>query len=109
MSSGGGSRLTSLGLALPMRRAPMRDDTDPRAQDQQEKLVSDEHDFDAKKFGDKLRDQIHRDIHSNVKESMDPDQRRRSPIVVGVHLGGRGTSGLFWGAFLVLGGVALLL
>jgi predicted membrane protein len=71
--------------------------------------VSDENDFDGKKFGERLREQIHRDVYSEVNEKMDSNQRRRSPIVVGVHLGGRGTSGLFWGAFLVLGGVALLL
>ena len=40
---------------------------------------------------------------------MDPDGKRRNPIVVGIHIGRRGSSGLFWGAFLVLGGVALLL
>ena len=78
-------------------------------QDQQEKPVSDENDFDAKKFRDTLHDQIHRDIHSKVNEQMDPDGKRRNPIVVGIHIGRRGSSGLFWGAFLVLGGVALLL
>jgi predicted membrane protein len=77
----------------------MRDETDHGAQDAQEKLVSDENDFDAKKFSDTLHDQIHRDIHSKVNEQM----------AVGVHPGRRGSSGLFWGAFLVLGGVALLL
>jgi len=71
--------------------------------------VSEENDFDAKKFGDTINDQIHRDIHSEVNEQMDPDGRRRNPIVVGIHMGRRGSSGLFWGAFLVLGGVALLL
>src|SRR6266849_2652637 len=109
MSSGDGSRLTSLGLALPIRRGPMHDETDHRAQDRQEKLVSDENDFNAKKFSDTLHDQIHRDIHSEVNEQMDPDGKRRNPIVVGIHFGRRGSSGLFWGAFLVLGGVALLL
>jgi predicted membrane protein len=44
-----------------------------------------------------------------MSEKMDPDGKRRSPIVVGIHMGRRGSSGLFWGAFLVLGGVALLL
>ncbi len=87
----------------------MRDETNHRAQDAQEKLVSDENDFDAKKFSDTLHDQIHRDIHSEVNEQMDPDGKRRNPIVGGIHIGRRGSSGLFWGAFLVLGGVALLL
>ena len=71
--------------------------------------MGDENEFDGKKFGERLREQIHRDVDSEVNEKMDSNQRRRSPIVVGVHLGGRGRSGLFWGAFLVLGGVALLL
>jgi len=87
----------------------MRHKTDHRAQDAQEKLVSDENDFDAKKFSDTLHDQIHRNIHSEVREQMDPDGKRRNPIVVGIHIGRRGSSGLFWGVFLVLGGVALLL
>jgi predicted membrane protein len=78
-------------------------------QDQQERPVSDEKDFNAKKFNDTLHDQIHRDIHSEMNERMDPDGKRRNPIVVGIHIGRRGSSGLFWGAFLVLGGVALLL
>jgi predicted membrane protein len=72
-------------------------------------LVSDENDFDAKKFSDTLHDQIHRDVHSGVKERMDPNEKRRGPIVVGIHTGRRGSSGLFWGAFLVIGGVVLLL
>jgi len=71
--------------------------------------VSDENDFDAKKFSDTLHEQVHSEIHSSVSEKMDPDGKRRSPIVVGIHMGRRGSSGLFWGAFLVLGGVALLL
>jgi len=71
--------------------------------------VSDENDFDAKKFSDTLHDQIHRDIHSEVNEQMDPDGKRSNPTVAGVHIGRKGGSGLFWGAFLVLGGVALLL
>jgi predicted membrane protein len=71
--------------------------------------VSDENKFDEKKFSDELRDQIHRDIHESVNSSNEKTKSQRKPIVVGIHLGGRGTSGLFWGAFLVLGGVALLL
>jgi predicted membrane protein len=87
----------------------MRKKTDHGAQEQQEKPVGDENDFDAKKFGDTLHDQIHRDIHSSVSEKMDSDGKRRSPLVVGIHMGRGGSSGLFWGAFLVLGGIALLL
>jgi len=71
--------------------------------------VSDEKNFDSKKFSDDLHDQIHRGIHESVNSFNEKAKSRRRPIVVGIHLGGRGTSGLFWGAFLVLGGVALLL
>lgn len=71
--------------------------------------MSDEKNFDAKKFSDDLHDKIHSDIHASVNSSDTSAGRTRKPIVVGIHLGGRGTSGLFWGAFLVLGGVALLL
>jgi predicted membrane protein len=67
--------------------------------------MGDENKFDPKKFSDDLRDQIHSDIHERIDSSA---RGRRRPIVVGIHLG-RGTGGLFWGAFLVLGGVALLL
>ena len=71
--------------------------------------MSDENDFDAKKFRDNLHDEIHRDIHASVNAGDEKQGRRRTPIVVGVHLGGRGSSGLYWGTFLILGGVALLL
>jgi predicted membrane protein len=71
--------------------------------------VSDENDFDAKKFSDNLHDQIHRDIHSSVNEKMGSNKKQHGPIVVGIHIGRRGSGGLFWGAFLVFGGVALLL
>jgi predicted membrane protein len=71
--------------------------------------VSDENKFDEKKFSDELHDQIHRDIHAGVNAADEKTGKRRGPIVVGIHLGRRGTSGLFWGAFLVLGGIALLL
>jgi predicted membrane protein len=71
--------------------------------------VSDENDFDGKKFGERLREQIHCDVDSEVNARMDSNEKRRGPIVVGVHIGRRGSSGLFWGALFVLGGVALLL
>jgi len=55
--------------------------------------MSDEKQFDAKKFSDGLHDQIHRGIHEGLKI------RARN-----AHRGG-----LFWGALLTLGGLALLL
>jgi predicted membrane protein len=71
--------------------------------------MSDENKFDANKFSDDLHDRIHRDIHDSVRGDAADPGTRRGPIVVGIHVGRRGTSGLFWGAFLVLGGIALLL
>jgi len=61
--------------------------------------MSDENKSDANKFSDDLRDGIHRDIHDSVKTGAENRGKQC----------GRGKSGLFWGAFLVLGGVALLL
>jgi predicted membrane protein len=76
------------------------------ARKRQENRVSDEKNFDGKKFSDDLRDQIHRDIHEKVKG-------RRDPIVVGIHLGaGKCRSfrgGIIWGAIILLVGVAFLL
>jgi len=69
--------------------------------------MSDENKFDANKFSDDLRDGIHHDIHDSVKTGAANQGKRCGGV--GIHLGGRGNSGLFWGAFLVLGGVALLL
>jgi len=70
--------------------------------------VSDENKFDPHKFGEDLRNQIHNKIHESLGTG-GTRAPRRGPMVVGIHLGQRGTSGLFWGALLVLGGVALLL
>ena len=61
--------------------------------------MSDENKFEPNKFSDDLHDRIHRDIHDSVKTGAENQGKRC----------GRGKSGLFWGAFLVLGGVALLL
>jgi predicted membrane protein len=71
--------------------------------------MSDENKFDPHKFAEDLRDQIHNRIHESIGTEGSPRGPRRRPIVVGIHLGRQGTSGLFWGALLVLGGVALLL
>jgi predicted membrane protein len=71
--------------------------------------MSDEDKFDANKFSSNLHGSIHQDVRDSVRTGADERGTRRGPIVVGIHLGRRGTSGLFWGAFLVLGGVALLL
>jgi predicted membrane protein len=71
--------------------------------------MSDENKFDSGKFKDDLRDHIYHRIQDKFKTGAEDRGTRRGPIVVGIHLGRRGTSGLFWGALLVLGGVALLL
>ena len=61
--------------------------------------MSDDYKFDANKFSHDLPDGIHRDIHDSVKTSAENQGKRC----------GRGKSSLFWGAFPVPGGVALLL
>jgi predicted membrane protein len=71
--------------------------------------MSDENKFDANKFSDNLRDRIYSDIHDSVKTGAENQGKQRGPVAARINTCGRGTSGLFWGAFLVLGGVALLL
>jgi predicted membrane protein len=70
--------------------------------------MGDENKFDPKKFSDDLHDRIHQGIYDSVGTGANPRGPRR-PIIVGIHLGRRGTSGLVWGALLFLVGVALLL
>jgi predicted membrane protein len=72
-----------------------------------EKLVSDQSNFDPKKFKDDLHDQIHRSIHArldDVKQGL-----RRSPFVVGIDLRGRGRGGIVTGGIFILIGLAFLL
>ena len=65
--------------------------------------MSDEKNFDPKKFADDLHDRIHSQINEGVRG-------RRGPIVVGIHLGKRSYGGgLIWGALLILVGLAFLL
>ncbi len=64
--------------------------------------MSDEKNFDGKKFSDDLHDQIHGDIHANMG-------RQRRPMVVGIPLRGRGRGGIIMGAILILLGLAFLL
>ena len=72
--------------------------------------MSEENKFDANKFNDDLHDQIHSNIHDRVKTGAASQRKLRGPIVVGIHVGrGKARSGLFWGAFMILGGVVLLL
>jgi predicted membrane protein len=55
--------------------------------------MSDDKEFDSKKSSDDLHDQIHRDVHEGLKIRASRAHR----------------GGLFWGAVLTLGGLALLL
>jgi predicted membrane protein len=72
--------------------------------------MSDENKFDANKVSDDLREQIHRDVYDRVKTDTENQGKRHGSIVGGIHVGrGKGRAGLFWGAFMVFGGVALLL
>jgi predicted membrane protein len=72
-----------------------------------ENPVSDEHDFDAKKFSDDLREHINREVN----EHFGRERRGRKPIVVGIHLGkGADTGwGVFTGVLIALIGLGILL
>ena len=72
--------------------------------------MSDENKFDGKKLSEDLHDRIHREIHERLGMNDQNQKKPFKPIVVGIHVGrGHARSGLFWGTFMVLGGVALLL
>jgi predicted membrane protein len=90
--------------------------TERQAEKLQEHTVSDQDQFDsrkfsddirnsAKKFSDELHDQIHRDIHVKINGA-------RKPVVVGIHLG-RGCNSAQWGIFtgvlIALVGLVILL
>ena len=64
--------------------------------------MSDESNFDPKKFKDDLHDQIHRDIHASIGS-------RRRPLMVGIDLRGRGRGGIVMGSIFILIGIAFLL
>lgn len=65
--------------------------------------MSDEKNFDPKKFSDDIHDQV----HSN--DCDEKQGRRRRPMVVGIALRGRGRGGIITGSFLILIGFAFLL
>ena len=101
----------------------------------QESLVSDERNFDpkkfsdevqdrakklggevrdqAKKFSDDVRDSIHEQVHRNIHDNLNwRDEKRggrRRPLVVGIDLRGRGRGGIVMGTILALIGLAFLL
>lgn len=69
--------------------------------------MSDESNFDPKKFKDDLRDQILRGVHARFDDA-GPGSRRR-PMVVGIALRGRGRGGIVTGGIFILVGLAFLL
>jgi len=80
--------------------------------------MSDEKNFDAKKFADDLRDHVHQRIDDKMDDLQErlKQRRRRGPIVIGIGLTGRRGScesnapwGLIWGVLLALIGVVILL
>jgi predicted membrane protein len=71
--------------------------------------VSDEKQFDAKKFSGDLRDRIHREVHESVHAFSQNPEGKRKHIIGGVYLGNFAGGGIFWGALLTLVGLALLL
>jgi predicted membrane protein len=93
--------------------------------------LSDEHNFDPKKFSDdvqdrarkisddvrdrakKFSDDLHEQIHSNIDDQLKNTYRswkgRRRPLVVGLDLRARGRGGMITGGILVLVGIAFLL
>ena len=74
------------------------------------KKMSDEVRDRAKKFSDDVHDQIHRNIDDQVKNSVRGWRgRRRGPMVIGLDLRARGRGGMITGGILVLVGLAFLL
>jgi predicted membrane protein len=71
--------------------------------------VSDEKNFDAKKFSDDLHDQIHRDVHARIQSETEKQGWRRRPLAVGIDLRGRGRGGIITGAIFILVGLVFLL
>lgn len=74
------------------------------------KKMSDEVRDRAKKFSDDLHEQIHRNIDDQMKNSFRSWKgRRRDPLVVGLGFRARGRGGMITGGILVLIGLAFLL
>ena len=71
--------------------------------------MSDEHNFDPKRFKDELHERIHRDIDDQLKNTYQSWKGRRRPLVVGLDLRARGRGGMITGGILVLVGIAFLL
>lgn len=79
--------------------------------------MSNEKDFDPKKFSEDLRDRVRVEINDRMNGRDDQGQpRRRGPVVIGIHLG-KGSGGcqntaqwgLIWGVIVAMVGVVILL
>jgi predicted membrane protein len=71
--------------------------------------VSDEKNFDPKKFADEIRDRIHRGVQAGLHGDDEEQRPRRNPMVVGIALRGRGRGGIVTGAIFIVIGLAFLL
>ena len=71
--------------------------------------MSDESGFDPKKFKDDLRARIHDGINAGLGLDDEKQRSRRSPMVVGIALRGRGHGGVVTGTIFILIGIAFLL
>ena len=72
--------------------------------------MSDESNFDPKRFKDDLHERIHRDVDDQLKHTYRSwKERRRRPMVIGLDLRARGRGGMITGGILILVGLAFLL
>lgn len=72
--------------------------------------MSDESNFDPKKFEDDLHERVHRNIDDQIKNTYRSwKDRHRRPMVIGLDLRARGRGGMITGGILVLIGIAFLL
>lgn len=73
------------------------------------KKIGDEVRDQARKFSDDLHDQIHRTVQDSLNWKNEKQGGRRRPLVIGVDLRGRGRGGMLAGGILALLGLAFLL
>ena len=71
--------------------------------------MSDDKQFDANKFSDDLHEQIHHNAHAGLNSEDAKRGSRRSPMVVGIDLRGRGRGGIVTGVIFIVIGLAFLL
>ena len=75
--------------------------------------MSDEQNFDPRKFGDEVREsarKLSQDLHEKIhREINDRVLGARKPLVIGVAIRGRGRGGMITGALFILVGLVFLL